>query len=231
MTPRYFFWDTETTGATPEDKVVELAFIEVDEHLNELTRGHSLIDPERRISPGASGVHGITYDMVADSPTIEEYFQQVLQPPLEGEIVFIAHKAEFDRRYLTPHLPPIVAQVCTLRLARRALPNADNHKLSTLMYQYGLDRGESHSADGDVRTMLSLVRYVLSLPGFEGKTLRHLAIEDSNLQVLTEMPFGKWKGPMNKVCPKYAKWAVTGGMKELDRDLHYTLTLRAEGKI
>lgn len=227
---RYLIADTETTGASTDDKICELAYIEVDADLNELSRQHSLIDPQRRISASAAGVHGITEEMVQDAPTIEEFFSVVLDPPLDGEIILIAHKVAFDRRYLEPYLPPIVGQLCTLKLARRYLPDAENHKLSTLAYQYGLDKGDSHRADGDVRTAFSLLRFIVLL---SGKTLPELVNEDKLPQLVSVMPFGKYRDvPMTQLDRGYAQWAIgPKGLTDIDPDLRYTLTLRAEGKL
>jgi exodeoxyribonuclease X len=225
--PRYIVVDTETTGPTANDAVCEIAWVEIDQNLNELALVHSLIDPQMRISASASGVHGITQDMVEDAPTIEEFFEH-LQPQPEGSYILIAHNVRFDRPRIEPHLPEVSGQVCTLRLARRYLPNAENHKLSTLAYQYGLDRGDSHRADGDVRTCLSLLRYITHLSGLDLDTI--VEAEKSPV-IIKEMPFGTHRGvPMHLLDKGYARWALRN-MSDLDPDLKHTLTLRAEGKL
>jgi exodeoxyribonuclease X len=226
--------DTETTDSSADARVCELAWIEVDDDLNEVGRQHSLIDPQRRISAGAMGVHNITEEMVASAPTIDEFFTQVIDPPLTGSVILIAHKVDFDRRMLEPTLEryghPLVGQLCTLRLARKYLKDAENHKLSTLAYQYGLDRGDSHRADGDVRTCFSLLRFIITL---SGKTLTDLILEDGDPLIVETMPFGKHKGVAIKDVPRdYVTWALgPKGLTEIDPDLKHTLQLRLENRL
>lgn len=230
MNPALLVADTETTGATPEDKIVEIAWLEVDDNMAVLREFCSRIDPQRPISASASGVHGITNEDVADAPTIEEYFTEVPGVHVPDEIVLIGHNIRFDRRYLEPTMPTkIVDTLCTLRLARKYLPDAENHKLTTLSFQYGLYRGHAHSALDDAKTCLDLLRFVVAL---SGKTLRELVVEGRDPQWVNTMPFGKHKDvPMRDLDRSYARWATTGGMKDLDVDLEYTLKRVAKGDI
>lgn len=224
---RYILGDTETTGPTPKDKVCELAWVELDDNLQVIDRQHSLIDPQMPISAGASGVHGLTNVDVADAPTIEEFFAEVLTVPIHvGEVLLIAHNVAFDKRYLTPHMPNLVGELCTLRLARRVWPDAENHKLSTLMYVLDLVRGTSHRADGDVETTLDLLRKIVDK---SGKSLPELAVESMRPLFVNVMPFGKHKGTKLKALPgEYIKWLLK--LDNLDRDMRYSLDLVAAGK-
>ena len=65
---RYIFGDTETTGLGKDAGIVEISWIETDEHFNEVERHYSLINPGKPIQAGAMGAHGITEAMVADLP-------------------------------------------------------------------------------------------------------------------------------------------------------------------
>jgi len=224
---RFIVGDVETTGPTPSDKVVELAWIEIDEDLNVLDRQHSLIDPQRPISASASGVHGLTNADLMDAPTIEEFFGQVLETNLDGQLILIAHNSAFDRRYFGPYMPSLVGEMCTLRLARRLFPEAENHKLSTLMYHLNLVRGTSHRADGDVETCLDLVRKIVEK---SGKSIPELAAESMAPVFVNVMPFGKHKGTPLKALPSaYMQWLLKLG-DGLDRDMRYSLDLILAGK-
>jgi DNA polymerase III epsilon subunit-like protein len=158
--------DTETTGADSNDRPCEVAWYEIDEHLSVLDERHSLIDPQMPISATASGIHGITNADVADAPTMVEFVQSLGADFFgEGdEILLIAHNVAFDRRMLQPYFP-ITDELCTLRLARRIWPKAENHKLPTLMYLLNLERGKSHSAHGDVHTCFDLLRRIVDTSG------------------------------------------------------------------
>lgn len=224
---RLIVGDVETTGATPSDKVVELAWTEIDEDLQVIDQQHSLIDPQMQISASASGVHGITNADVIDAPTIEEYFTIILGGnhfKHDDEVVLIAHNAEFDKRYLGPHMP-IVRTLCTLRLARRVFTNVENHKLATLMYALGLVRGQSHSAKGDVETTLDLLRRIIAETG---KSLPELSAASLEPIWVEKMPFGKHKDVPLKALPlTYISWLLA--LPNLDRDMIHSLNLVRSG--
>lgn len=224
---RYLVADTETSGTTPEDRVVEVAWAELDEELQVLDRQYSLIDPQRRISASASGIHGITDTDVIEAPTLDEFFDIILGGTYfrpGDEVCFIAHNAGFDARYLGPHMP-IKLQLCTLRLARHEFPDAENHKLQTLMYHLGLPRGEKHRADGDVDTCLGLLRKIVEKTGMN---LRELALASLDPIWVEKMPFGKHKDVPLKALPgNYISWALK--LDNLDRDLRWSLEQVVKG--
>lgn len=228
MPLRILVADTETTGPTTDDRVVEVAWVEIDEELQVLDRQHSLIDPQRAISASASGVHGITAADVADAPTMDEFFGIILGGRYfapDDEVLLVAHNAPFDKRYLAPHMP-IKNELCTLRLARRLWPNVENHKLATLMFELQLTRGQSHSADGDVETCFDLLRKIVAV---SGQSVRALAAQSLEPIWVETMPFGKHKGAPLKALPAgYIEWLLT--LDNLDRDMRYSLELLKAGK-
>ncbi len=232
MHPVIMVLDTETTGPTPDDKIIEIAWIEVDDNLSVVREVQSLIDPQRSISFSAQGIHGITPEQVGDGvPTIEEFFAVTLPERgivLPDEVEIVAHNARSYRRYIEPlPFPKISGFTCTLRLARRYLPNAEDHKLTTLACQYGLHKGQAHRALDDARTCLDLLKFIVDL---SEKPLRDLIAEARLPQWVPICPFKKFKGqPMQEVDKGYAIWAL-GNMKDLDVDMEYSLTLIAKGK-
>jgi DNA polymerase III epsilon subunit-like protein len=219
---RLLVGDVETTDPTPDAGVVELAWIEIDRDLQILDKRHSLIDPERKISASASGVHGITYEDVADKPTFDEFFDVVLGAghfAPDDEIILIAHKADFDRQFFGRRIK-IVDTICTLRLARKVWPKAENHKLQTLMYELGLCRTRSHSADGDVETCLDLLRLIMEKTG---ATMEELPAFAAAPIWVEKMTFGKHKDlPVEKLDRSYIAWLFKN-VTTLDPDLKRTL--------
>lgn len=225
---RFLVADTETTGITPEDRVCEVAWVELDEELQVLDRQHSLIDPQRMISHSASGTHGITNADVIEAPTLDEFFDIILGGTYFAkgdEVCLIAHNADFDKRFLGPYMP-IVMTLCTLRLARRVYPQAENHKLSTLMYALGLTRGKSHSADGDVDTTVDLLFKIVEKTG---KTLPDLVAASLEPVWVEKMPFGKHKDmPLKSLPGTYVQWLMK--LDNLDRDMRWSLEQLLQGK-
>lgn len=220
---QYFLADCETTGVSPSDRMVEVAWLLMDEDFQILDEGHSLINPERPIPAGASAVHGITMKDVESAPTADEYFYDVLGNKLGSlDAIFTAHNAPFDMRYLGPYIPEATPQMCTLRLARKLYPDVDNHKLGTLVYALGLDVDKSrfHSADGDMIILMSLLGKMTEDFGY---TLWDL-FEAANTPIqMTKMTFGKHKGvPLKDLPASYVSWLLK--LDNLDPDLRASLS-------
>lgn len=216
---RYLLGDVETTGFSGTPGVVEIAWFEVDEDLNIIDKQYSLIDPQRPIDPGASGVHHITNSMVAEAPTMSEFFEYIYGGKIEGDIVLVAHNSKYDREFFGPWCNKLNHEICTLKLARRYLPEQDNHKLQTLRYSLGLDAGTAHSAEGDVTALYNLLRHLLDL---SGETLESLITRSSEPLFVHQMPFGKHKGtPIQEVPKDYLQWLSR--QDNVDPDLRYTL--------
>jgi len=219
MTRRYILGDVETSGLSAEAGVVEIAWLEIDESLNVLDERHSLIDPQHPIEPGASGVHHITDDMVADSPTFDEYFEHIYGGWIEGDIILIAHNSPFDRRFFAPACRSLNGEIDTLRLARKLIPEAQNHKLQTLRYMFKLDAGTAHSAMGDVKALYNLLTLLLQKADASLEDL--IKITNEPLFVHT-MPFGKHRGkPITEVPRDYFQWLMK--QDNVDPDLMYTM--------
>ncbi|UCV26719.1 3'-5' exonuclease [Ferribacterium limneticum] len=219
---RYLVGDVETTGVEESDRTVEVAWIEVDAQLNELNRVYSLIDPQMPIGPSAMGVHHITNEMVADAPTWQELFEQVIPNHFakDDEIVLVAHNAQFDQRFLKlDGFMPIKEEVCTLRLARYFWPDAPDHKLQTLRYLHKLVGGEgAHGAMEDCETGLALLRFMCQSYGI---SLNELCFYTRQPLLVTRMYYGKHKGSLLKDIPRgYRVWLLG---TDLDEDLRYSL--------
>lgn len=133
---RYAVVDVETTGFSPSaDRVVEMACVLV-EGRSIVGTWSTLVDPECPIPPYATRVHGITDEDVAGAPSFA-LAQRRLRQLCRGSTV-VAHNAAFDLSFL-PKLRALPS-LCTVRLARRAFPNAPNYKNQTLRTYLRLDR-------------------------------------------------------------------------------------------
>lgn len=217
---RYLVADVETTGIRPTDRIVEIAWVEITPELEPVEWVQSYIDPEMPIPAAASGVHHITNEMVADAPTIQEFFNIVRDGQNLGEFVLIAHNSAFDRRFLEPHATAVLGELCTLRLARRLYPDLDNHKLQTLRYEMGLDSGTAHSAIGDITALFSFLKLLSKDTGMSLPELVHLSKQPL---AVTKMPFGKHRGePLSALPDSYVSWLLTKA-DNIDDDLRFSL--------
>ena len=86
--------DTETTGMDTNAEIVEIAIIGCDREILINTR----VRPSSEIEPGASDVHGICREHLADAPNAAAIWDR-LQAVIEHKIV-IAYNEAFDRRML-----------------------------------------------------------------------------------------------------------------------------------
>ncbi len=162
----YVVVDVETTGATPSegDRVTEIAAVEV-------TGGRvgeafsSLVDPGRPIPDWISRMTGITEEMVADAPPFEEVAGEV-RARLEGR-VFVAHNVPFDWRFVSAEMRraasvlPEGPRLCTLRLARRALPDLPRKGLDAVTRHYDVEVEDRHRAEGDARATARVLLHLL----------------------------------------------------------------------
>lgn len=211
--------DVETTGFGPEARIVEVALTEIDMHLNVVAELHSLINPCISIPPSASAVHHITDGMVADAPTVDQFFGKLGGLCREPAVV-IAHNAAFDIQYLGPYFHPDSTTLCTLRLVRHLYPDLENHKLQTLRYTFGLDAGRAHSADGDTLVLVNLLKFIAQDKGMTIAEMYDLARSPVPVK---KMPFGKHRGSEIQALPKdYVKWALKN-IDNLEPDLRLAL--------
>jgi DNA polymerase-3 subunit epsilon len=160
----YVVVDVETTGTSPwaGDRVTEVAVVHVQNGIA-TTVFESLINPERSIPPAIVAITNITWEMVRNAPRFAEVCDQLLGV-LEGNI-FVAHNAAFDWRFISAEIERVTRRslegrrLCTVRLARRLLPQLRRRNLDSLASFYGIDNAARHRAGGDaVATARILMR-------------------------------------------------------------------------
>jgi DNA polymerase III epsilon subunit-like protein len=94
--------DLETTGSRPgTSKITEIGAVRY-EGFREVGHFHTLVNPMRPIPPMITQITGITQEMVADAPRIDEVIPDLLEF-LKGAIV-VAHNACFDVGFLNYEL-------------------------------------------------------------------------------------------------------------------------------
>ncbi len=137
--------DTETTGLEPDlgHRVVEIACIELNNHLPVGLSKRWYLNPEREMPSDAFAVHSIDADFLKTQPRFAEIVDEFLAF-IEGAPLVI-HNAGFDLAFLNselahagrPPLPPGIA-IDTLEIARRKFPGAQA-SLDALCRRFGID--------------------------------------------------------------------------------------------
>jgi DNA polymerase-3 subunit epsilon len=153
--------DLEMTGLDPtEDRVCEVAVVRVSGD-SVIAEYHALVRPDRRISPAASRISGITDAMVADAPRFSEVAADLAEL-LDGVLVIshnVAHDLDFLMREFELAERPIGAPstLDTLLIARRmfAFPKNNLHHVAT---QLGVAAEGAHRALADARVTLEVWR-------------------------------------------------------------------------
>jgi len=204
---RMIVLDFETTGLQPGNRPVEIAWLEFDSLYKVSQSVTSLIDPQIPIEPGAQKVHGISAEMLADKPTLEQFLQGEHADKFANEhVLVVAHNAAFDLPMFEPFCKKATA-LCTMRLAQALYPTAENHRLSTLVSMFAVEVEPTHRALADVGACFELLRAIASK---EDKSLDELLAISSQISPESLMPFGKHKGKMIKDLPSdYVSWLST----------------------
>ena len=166
-----------------------------------------MIDPQMPIEPGAQKVHGISAEMLAGKPTLEQFLQGEHADKFANEhVLVVAHNAAFDLPMFAPFCKKATS-LCTMRLAQALYPTAENHRLSTLASMFAVEVEPTHRALADVGACFELLR---SIAKKEDKSIDELLVIASQTSPESLMPFGKHKGKMIKDLPSdYVAWLST----------------------
>lgn len=145
--------DTETTGlSSVNDKIIEIACIEIEDHIPTGEKFHVFLNPEMEISQGAYDTHGISKEFLKDKPKFNDVAKDFIKF-IDGKKLVI-HNAEFDLAFLNKELKEAGEKqiskdniVDTLDVAREKFPGAQN-SLDALCKRFKIDnsRRQKHSA-------------------------------------------------------------------------------------
>lgn len=137
--------DTETTGLDPRngDRIVEIAAVELVNHLPTGRVFHHYLNPEREMSEDAFAIHGLGTEFLADKPRFAEIADSFVQFIDSARLVI--HNAEFDLAFLNAELGRVSQAglgrdraIDTLALARQKFPGAPA-SLDALCRRFAID--------------------------------------------------------------------------------------------
>jgi DNA polymerase-3 subunit epsilon len=155
--------DTETTGLDPEagHRIVEIACVELFNHVPTGRVFHRYVNPEREIDFAAVEVHGLTAEFLAQHPPFGAIAEELTR--FIGGDRLVIHNAEFDLRFLNAEMQRLglapLAGDCedTLLLARKRFPGAPV-SLDALCRRFAIDLSErgKHSAKLDCELLAAV---------------------------------------------------------------------------
>lgn len=149
---KYAVVDIETTGLVHQGHgITEIAVVHVDgDSITPVF--HSMVNPERDIPLPISQLTGIKSDLTSTAPLFSEIAPRVAEC-LEGRI-FTAHHVNFDYTFLKKALETCgirmaSTRLCTVRLAKRCMPDLASARLGALCRTLGVENTAPHRAAGD----------------------------------------------------------------------------------
>ena len=152
----FVVFDVETTGLSPQggDRIVEIAALKI-KNLEPVARFHSLVDPQREISPGAFEVNGITPWMLNGKPKAGEILPDFLE--FIGGFPLVGHNIAFDLSFLIYELSLLglkpredIVSIDTIPIARALLPGLRRYPLWFVARSLGITQEQEHRAAADV---------------------------------------------------------------------------------
>ena len=172
---RVVVFDTETTGISDQDEIIQFAAVEYVG--GELTRTFDrYVVPRCMIHPEAEAVHHITMPFLVEhgipaTQALEEFFDF-----LGNGALLVGHNLRFDfrmlqaecRKYEFEASPSGISYCDTLAFARKTVPGLEHYRLSYLVEALNLAGVNSHNALDDAKAcgelFFNLVRRVPFLP-------------------------------------------------------------------
>lgn len=169
---RVFSLDTETTGSSADDEVIELGIVKASD-------GSVVIDqkyrPSKKIEIGAFKVHGISDGQLAGMPRIADEWMDIY-PLLDG-ITCIAWNASFDSRLLTQTIrkysldEPRIEWICAMNLYKQFRQLPKNPKLTDACQALGVKAGNHRAVNDALAAARVLYRMAEAAP--EDEVISH----------------------------------------------------------
>jgi len=154
--------DTETTGLTLEDEMVEIGLLlfqfnrDSGEILAILDEYCGLREPKSTVNQGAQAVHGIPAEMLKGKSFDDAKIKRMIG---QTEIL-IAHNVEFDRPFVTKLYPEAGEKdwYCSMSGVGWKKKGFINRKLQYLIKEHQIVIGQAHRALDDVKGTFDLLR-------------------------------------------------------------------------
>jgi DNA polymerase-3 subunit epsilon/exodeoxyribonuclease X len=239
---KYILFDTETTGASEEDKIIQIGMMIVHSKTN-IEVFDELCSTTVPIKLEAMEVHNIIPEMLVGKGSFQETnsYQNLLKYN-ENENYLIAHNINFDLGMLQKEgFKNQYTLIDTLRCAKHLYNEMPYHRLQYLRYAlelYTIEEKEAddlgitikaHDAIGDVLVMKlflsKLVQKAMEIYPQTNPMIKLAELTKTPVLIKT-FKFGKYKGAevaeVAKKDPSYLIW-MRDNMADLDEDMRYTL--------
>lgn len=166
MLKDYVAVDLETTGLSPKlDKIIEIGAIKV-RNGQAVQVYETFINPGRPIPERITQVTGISDDMVADAPYIEDVISGFAE--FEEGLPLLGHNLMFDYSFLKVNAVNSRIEferkgIDTLKIARIHLSSLPSRRLDSLCEHFGIADENHHRAVNDAAAALELYKILCEL--------------------------------------------------------------------
>ena len=148
-------FDLETTGLSAKnDRIIEIGAV-IIKNGEELGRFQTFVDPGRSLDRKIVDLTGITDEMLAGAPTIEQVLPQFVE--FIGGRVLVAHNSDFDTGFIRAEcqrqgIAYTFTAVDTLILSQNLLQHLNKFKLDIVANALSLPEFNHHRAADDAMT-------------------------------------------------------------------------------
>ena len=148
-------FDLETTGLQARhDKIIEIGAV-LFRNGEEVDRFQTFVDPEMRVSKETTDLTGITDEMLAGAPKIQEILPKFLD--FIGDRVLVAHNSDFDTGFIQENCKRLgldyhYTSADTLVISRSVLKGMSKFKLNLVADALKLPEFRHHRAADDAVT-------------------------------------------------------------------------------
>ena len=151
---RVLGFDLETTGLnSKQHRIVQFALIGCDSNGEEI-HIEDLVNPQRKIPPEVTNIHGISDFDVRNSPSFKFYAEQIYSA-ISGSVLIGHNIEQFDWPFLKSEflrvgmlMPEPLVIIDTLKIARK-LKLPPRHQLASLCRQFNISLENAHTAGAD----------------------------------------------------------------------------------
>lgn len=153
--------DVETTGLSPfSNSIIEIGIVKVKDG-KIIDSFSSFINPCRFIPPFITQLTGISNRDVDEAPMWDDIYKDILN--FIDNTIVTGHNLSFDYGFLSKEFQRVGLdyfkphQLCTLRIAKRILPELKSRSLGNLAHHLGLKNADAHRALSDAKVTAAIL--------------------------------------------------------------------------
>lgn len=186
----YCVLDLETTGLSANyDDIIEIGILKIRGDVI-TDKYQSLVNPGYEIPGYITELTGITNEMLADQPSIENLIDDIIK--FIGDDVIIGHNTTFDLNFIKKYVEDISNDYMdTMQLSRKVYPELSHHRLKDMVEYLSLSNNEHRSLIDCISTkeLYDAIKNKLEKDGLKFDDLfvkKHYFINVDDIKAITD---------------------------------------------